>query len=135
MKKLRSPDFELQTSPFYLQIFLLYVLARPWLVPARRPVYFQVIDSMGYCIAIIRSWSTLQPDEHFFCLGCHMEIPMCVDPPGRDPKPLETPLGIEGSYFDYGKFVQPIRDKHCVDCHKVNHESGVDLRGDLLWAI
>jgi hypothetical protein len=30
-------------------------------IPARTPVYFQVLDSNGYCIATMRSWATLMP--------------------------------------------------------------------------
>jgi hypothetical protein len=109
-----------------------------FIVPARTPVYFQVIDSMGYCIATMRSWSTLMPGEQFPCLGCH-ESKLESPTPGfkalaGPPKPLETPLGIENKYFNYGKIIQPIWDKNCVSCHTAGHKSGVDLRGDLLWA-
>jgi hypothetical protein len=40
-------------------------------VPARTPVYFEVLDSNGCMIAGMRSWSTLMPGETFSCLGCH----------------------------------------------------------------
>jgi len=40
-------------------------------VPARAPVYFQVLDARGYTIQSMRSWSTLQNGEHFACIGCH----------------------------------------------------------------
>ena len=40
-------------------------------VPARTPVYFQVLDAKGYTIQSMRSWSTLQNGEHFSCIGCH----------------------------------------------------------------
>jgi hypothetical protein len=106
-------------------------------VPARTPVYFQVIDSNGYCIATMRSWSTLQPGEKFPCLGCHenkLESPpgMGQIPKAGNPKSLEKPLGIEDIPFDYPKMVQPIFDKHCTSCHdSSSHESGFDLSGDL----
>jgi hypothetical protein len=105
-------------------------------VPARKPVYFQVIDSLGYCIATMRSWSTLMPGEKFPCLGCHEN--KLESPPGTgqisnagNPKPLEKSLGIEETPFDYPRMVQPILDKHCVSCHTANHESGFDLSGAL----
>jgi hypothetical protein len=107
-----------------------------FIVPARTPVYFQVLDSNGYCIATMRSWSTLMPGEQFHCLGCHeskSESPnSAVKPLAGEATPLETPLGVENQYFDYGKMIQPIWDKNCISCHKENHESGFDLRGDLL---
>ncbi|MDO5567135.1 MAG: hypothetical protein Q4G59_10805, partial [Planctomycetia bacterium] len=40
-------------------------------VPARTPVYFQLLDDKGYCVQTMRSWATLQPGERFSCLGCH----------------------------------------------------------------
>lgn len=40
-------------------------------VPARTPVYFQLIDERGYCVQTMRSWATLQGQEQFACLGCH----------------------------------------------------------------
>jgi hypothetical protein len=105
-------------------------------VPARTPVYFQVLDSMGYCIATMRSWSTLQPGEKFPCFGCHED--KLESPPGTgqipiagNPKSLEKLMGIEGIPFDYPNMVQPIFDKHCVSCHTANHESGFDLSGTL----
>jgi hypothetical protein len=75
------------------------------------------------------------PGEQFPCLGCHESKSESPDPGVKSlagvAKPLEKPLGIEDQYFDYGKFVQPIWDAHCITCHKANHESGYDLTGDL----
>jgi hypothetical protein len=105
-------------------------------VPARTPVYFQVLDSMGYCIATMRSWSTLMPGETFTCWGCHENK---LDPPltgvGRQPKvpqKLDAPLGIENIPFDYKQMVQPIFDDKCVKCHTADHTSGFELTGTLV---
>ena len=40
-------------------------------VPARTPVYFQLLDASGYVVQTMRSWSTLQPGEAQACVGCH----------------------------------------------------------------
>ncbi len=40
-------------------------------VPARTPVYFQLLDERGYTVQTMRSWSTLQPGEVQTCIGCH----------------------------------------------------------------
>jgi len=40
-------------------------------VPARTPVYFQLLDERGYAVQTMRSWSTLQPGETQTCIGCH----------------------------------------------------------------
>src|SRR5690554_504854 len=104
-------------------------------VPARRPVYLQVLDSNGCCISSMRSWATLMPGETFSCYGCHENKREGIPPSGiamaGQAKPLEKPLGIEDKPFDFGEFVQPILDEHCVSCHGSNHQSGFDLRGDL----
>jgi hypothetical protein len=103
-------------------------------VPARTPVYFQVIDSNGYCMATMRSWATLMPGEKFACMGCH-ENKIASPPPspvgqaGSRSRPLETPLGIEKKRFDYKEMVQPIFDKKCAVCHTADHSSGFDLTG------
>ena len=40
-------------------------------VPARTPLYFQLLDEKGYVVQTMRSWSTLQPGESQACVGCH----------------------------------------------------------------
>ena len=40
-------------------------------VPARTPVYFQLVDKDGCAIQTMRSWSTLMPGEVNGCIGCH----------------------------------------------------------------
>ena len=40
-------------------------------VPARTPVYFQLLDEKGQMVQTMRSWATLQGGELFACLGCH----------------------------------------------------------------
>ena len=40
-------------------------------VPARTPVYFQLLDAKGCVVQTMRSWSTLQPGEAQACVGCH----------------------------------------------------------------
>lgn len=106
-------------------------------VPARTPVYFQVLDSNGYLIADMRSWATLQPGETFSCTGCH-ESKTEAPPAGRNPmasipQELEKTLGVEDEGFEFPKFVQPILDKYCVSCHKSGHRSGFDLTGSLVF--
>jgi DNA-binding beta-propeller fold protein YncE/mono/diheme cytochrome c family protein len=104
-------------------------------VPARTPLYFQVLDAQGRSIASMRSWSTLMPGETFSCVGCHeskTKAPRAgTVATAGEAKPLEPTLGVENQGFDFPKFVQPILDKHCVSCHKANSPSG-DLTGNLV---
>jgi hypothetical protein len=98
-------------------------------VPARVPVYFEVLDSNGCMIAGMRSWSTLMPGESFPCVGCH-ENRKNAPPPGGGManaaglQSLDKPLGIEGKPFSYPEMVEPIIQKHCASCHTTGHKSG-----------
>ncbi|MDR2704596.1 MAG: hypothetical protein LBC02_02340, partial [Planctomycetaceae bacterium] len=40
-------------------------------VPARTPVYFQLLNEKGHVIQTMRSWAVLQPGETMSCVGCH----------------------------------------------------------------
>ncbi|MDO5553947.1 MAG: hypothetical protein Q4G68_09300 [Planctomycetia bacterium] len=40
-------------------------------VPARTPVYFQMLDEKGYVVQTMRSWAMVLPGENFGCVGCH----------------------------------------------------------------
>ena len=92
-------------------------------VPARTPVYFQALDANGHAVQSMRSWSTLQPGETFSCIGCHED--KNSSPPSSapvtlamraGPQPLEPSHGSPNG-FSFPKLVQPILDKHCVECH------------------
>jgi mono/diheme cytochrome c family protein len=102
-------------------------------VPARVPLYFEVLDSNGCMIAGMRSWSTLMPGEKFPCYGCPENKKEAPPVPGSfiagtmGVKKLEKPLGIEGKPFDYTKMVEPIIAKNCASCHTSGHKSGFDL--------
>ncbi len=101
-------------------------------LPARVPVYFQVVDHQGHVVQTMRSWSTLQPGESFACLGCH-ESKYEAPPPSSNTQAISagiTPLtpwsdSIQG--FSFPKHIQPILDKHCTKCHDETHAS-LDLR-------
>ena len=93
-------------------------------VPARTPVYFQVLDTSNCVIQTMRSWSTLQPGEMFACVGCHEQ--KNTAPPAIWSKaanyaagahPLESFQGLETRGFSFLKDVQPILDSYCVKCH------------------
>ena len=40
-------------------------------VPARKPVYFQAVDSAGRAVQTMRSLTYVQPQQTFACIGCH----------------------------------------------------------------
>ena len=92
-------------------------------VPARRPVYFQLLDARSHVVQSMRSWSTLQPGEVFSCVGCHESKGETSSTNGAMAAALrEGPQDLEPFYgptrgFSFPREVQPILDKHCVRCH------------------
>lgn len=95
-------------------------------VPARRPLYFQVLDSLGRAVQTMRSWSTLQNGEFRSCVGCHEHsnttplytgssttLAMQKQIQEIDQEPNLMP----GKGFSFAEAVQPILDNHCVRCH------------------
>ena len=92
-------------------------------VPARTPLYFQVLDENGHAIQTMRSWSTLQPGEHFACIGCHEDKNSTLQPTkttmamNRGPQDL-TPFYGPPRGFSFPKEIQPILDRHCIECHQ-----------------
>ena len=104
-------------------------------VPARTPVYFQVLDASNCVIQTMRSWSTLQPGETFACVGCHEQ--KNAAPPAvwtksaaysAGAQPLESFQGLETRGFSFPKDIQPILDAHCIKCH----DGGATERGKKL---
>ncbi|HUS93237.1 MAG TPA: hypothetical protein VM695_15370, partial [Phycisphaerae bacterium] len=98
-------------------------------VPARTPVYFQLLDANSQVVQSMRSWSTLQPGERFSCVGCH-EAKSDVSPSlGTVPEALrEGPRELEPFYgpprgFSFPKEIQPVLDKHCIRCHNDRSKS------------
>ena len=93
-------------------------------VPARTPVFFQALDAQGQVVQTMRSWSTLQPNEVFACIGCHENKNESMLPTrprsiagGKGPQAL-TPFSPEPRGFSYLKDIQPIWNQHCVSCHQ-----------------
>jgi len=92
-------------------------------VPANTPVYFQCIDRQGHVAATMRSWSTLMPGETFGCVGCHenkLETPLSnriTLAMKQGVEELRPFYDVSGKGFSFGKTVQPILNKHCIQCH------------------
>ncbi len=93
-------------------------------VPARTPVYFQLLDAKGHVVQTMRSWSTLQPGERLSCVGCHegknesaplagAAVTAALKKPPQSPRPFYGPT----RGFSYPKEIQPIWNRHCISCH------------------
>jgi len=92
-------------------------------VPARMPIYFQLLDEKGRMVQSMRSWTTIQPGENASCVGCHEDKnsapklkggPTIAMRAGAEAlKPFYGPL----RGFSFLKEVQPILNAKCVSCH------------------
>jgi len=103
-------------------------------VPAGLPIYFMAIDHQGRAVQRMRSFTHLMPGEVQGCIGCHEHRrsgsrPQLGNAYALNPKDLRPPeWGTDG--FDYSRIVQPVLDKHCVECHDaVDPPEGIDLTG------
>ncbi|NQT37296.1 MAG: hypothetical protein HQ581_07400 [Planctomycetes bacterium] len=99
-------------------------------VPARTPLYFQLIDDDGHVVQSMRSWSTLQPGEQFSCLGCHEDKNVTGSIEYRSTiamrssaQPL-SPFHGPPRGFSFVKEIQPILDRHCIKCHDDRSKTG-----------
>ncbi|MAG94278.1 MAG: hypothetical protein CMJ48_11070 [Planctomycetaceae bacterium] len=108
-------------------------------VPARTPVYFQALDDENHVVQTMRSWSTLQPGEVRSCVGCHEgkhQAPpahtQLVQALKAGPQTLKSSFGNQAG-FSFAKLVQPILDRHCVECHSretvADETSTISLEG------
>jgi len=101
--------------------------------PVGKLVYFQALDERGMAVQSMRSGAYLHPGECLTCQGCH-------EPKHRSPSvPATIPLALrrppsrirpdwEGSNpFNFPRLVQPVLDRHCVDCHQ--EKNALDLTG------
>ena len=92
-------------------------------VPARRPVYFQLLDAKGRMVQSMRSWTSLQPGENSACVGCHEHKNTSALPLARQTQAIQAgaealkPFYGPPTGFSFVKDIQPILDAKCVSCH------------------
>ena len=106
-----------------------------------RNIYFQALDENYLAVQTERTYVHYMPGETRSCIGCH-ETPNQTHPPDRTVVPLAMlrcavdalrPAGRDRrrKLFDYDRQIQPIWDKHCVECHDdEKSEGGLNLCGD-----
>jgi mono/diheme cytochrome c family protein len=108
-------------------------------VPACRPVFFVALDEHDLSVKRMHSFTSVMPGETAACVGCH-------EPRTRTPEAnrladlaalRRAPSRIrpfEGfpDVLDFNRDIQPILDRHCVECHRPERrDGGVLLTGDL----
>jgi hypothetical protein len=99
-------------------------------LPVDVPVYFQALDEDGVAVQTMRSATYVKPGETLTCLGCHEGRQYGTSKPTTFPAAFRLPPAtikpdVEGSNpFSFPRLVQPILDKHCVDCHAQSKAEG-----------
>ncbi len=94
-----------------------------FLLPAGKPVLFQVLDENGFAYQTMRSTTSVMPGEQVSCVGCHEDRMAAASRPVSQPIAFSKPASRliatpeSGRPFGFVETVQPILDAHCVRCH------------------
>ena len=104
-------------------------------MPAQVEFLFQALDENGLAVQSMRSSSYVQPGETLSCVGCHEHksgVAPTVQPTATQrPASKIKPETVQGAYpFSYPLLVQPVLDKHCVDCHAKPESNTFSLAKD-----
>jgi len=105
-------------------------------VPSERAVYLQALDADGRLVQSMRTFVQAAPGTTRSCIGCH-ENKFSAPPGGRSYPPVNRqadrlkPESWGSGFIDYPSMVQPVLDKHCVQCHGGQQGFGgkLDLTG------
>ena len=106
-------------------------------VPAGKMVYLQALDEEGRCVRSMRTFIQAAPGATRGCIGCHEDkkasFPVLEKPAlaYRKPPARLNDESWGSGVLDYPSMVQPILDRHCVECHggEKGFEAGLDLTG------
>ena len=108
-------------------------------VPAGKELYFQALDEEGLAITSMRSGTHFQPGERAMCQGCHEPRPGTPSQPSPGDllamrhAPSRLQPDVDGTNpFSYPRLVQPVLDKHCVECHAEDPDEAPRLDAGLL---
>ena len=106
-------------------------------LPTLRSLFFVALNENDMAVKRMQSFVTVMPGETTTCVGCHEQrttTPL-VDQSDllacrRKPSRIE-PIADVPEVFDFPRDIQPILDRHCVECHDYDKpEGGVILTGD-----
>ena len=109
-----------------------------FVVPAEKNLFFQALDEHFMEVERMRSFVNFRPGETRSCIGCHEERRLA--PPAATPMALgyapSRPGPCAGETvprpIHYPTDIQPILEKHCVECHNPKRSDGdLDLSGEL----
>lgn len=113
-----------------------------FVAPSGKALYFQLLDEKQRALQTMRSVTGVMPGEARGCLGCHemySTAPAAAGPAialARAPSRITPPPWGDES-ISYMRFVQPVLDKYCGECHQGSGEARKTLdlafRGDGLF--
>jgi hypothetical protein len=107
-------------------------------LPALRSLFFVALDEHELSVKRMQSFLTVMPGETLSCVGCHenrtdtvrARSSQVVAALRRPPSRLE-PIPDVPEVFDFPRDIQPILDRHCVECHNYEKRSArLILTGD-----
>lgn len=107
-------------------------------VPSKTPILLQALDQNGLAYQTMRSLTYLQPGEYVSCTGCHENRTSSAyaatqtadKSAAKRPKAMQRPASelkpgaLGGRTFSYVETIQPIWDRHCLDCHNDQRTDG-----------
>ncbi len=91
-------------------------------VPPLRSLQLVALDAADVSVKRMLSFLTVMPGETTSCVGCH-EDRTTTAAPARSPSALRRepseiePIPGAPEVFDYPRDIQPIWDRHCLNCH------------------
>ncbi len=95
-------------------------------VPAGVGVFFQALDKDGYAVQTMRTLTYAQAGQTLSCIGCHESRSTA---PGNQQvqaamrAPSKITAGPSGTWpLRYSDLVQPVLDRHCIQCHNPQSE-------------
>lgn len=107
-------------------------------LPAGRPFFFLAMDENGHCVKRMHSFTSVMPGENTVCIGCHEERTLSPDANDRNrlfkllrtqPSQIKPVEGVP-DVLCFTRDIQPILDRHCVECHNPDREEGgINLSG------
>ena len=112
-----------------------------FIVPVSRNIFMQALDENYMVIQTERTYVNYMPGETRSCIGCHETPDNAPKPVTKTVKALKrkasNPQAQPGEtnarrIIDYRVDVQPVWDKHCVECHSGDKPEGnLDLSGTM----
>lgn len=103
--------------------------------PVGKLIYFQALGERGMAVQSMRSATYVHPGEQLTCQGCHERKHSPPSPFKKPPLALTrgpsklAPAPDGANPFSYPRLVQPVLDRHCVECHR--KENALDLSGQI----